>query len=81
MWRTRSAFGLEEAKVAPPTMSTLPSGRSVWVVPIPMLRRGVGEFAADHPEPLVLGGEPLPRQPGVPCSSCNARKGLSQRRR
>ena len=31
--------------------------------------------------PLVLGGEPLPARPGVLCSSCNARKGLSQRRR
>ena len=40
-----------------------------------------GELAADHPEPLVLGGEPRPAQPGVICSSCNARKGLSQRRR
>ena len=40
-----------------------------------------GDLAADHPEPLVLGGEPLPREPGVLCSSCNARKGLSQRRR
>ena len=40
-----------------------------------------GDPAADHPEPLVLGGEPLPAQPGVPCAGCNARKGLSQRRR
>jgi hypothetical protein len=32
-------------------------------------------------EPLVLVGEPLPARPGVLCSSCNARKGLSQRRR
>ncbi len=40
-----------------------------------------GELAADHPVPLVLGGEPLPAQPGVLCASCNARKGLSQRRR
>ena len=40
-----------------------------------------GDLAADHPEPLVLGGEPLPAHPGVLCSSCNARKGLSQRRR
>ena len=40
-----------------------------------------GELAADHPDPLVLGGEPLPIQPGVLCPSCNARKGLSQRRR
>jgi len=54
MWRTRSAFGLEEAKVAPPTMSTLPSGRSVWVVPIPILRRGVGEF--DEGSPKLLDG-------------------------
>jgi hypothetical protein len=47
------------------------SGR--WVRP--------GDLAADHPEPLVLGGEPLAAEPGVLCSSCNARKGLSQRRR
>ena len=40
-----------------------------------------GELAADHPVPLVLGGEPLPARPGVLCASCNARKGLSQRRR
>ena len=40
-----------------------------------------GELAADHSEPLVLGGEPLPAVPGVLCSGCNARKGLSQRRR
>jgi len=40
-----------------------------------------GDLAADHPEPLALGGEPLPAHPGVLCSSCNARKGLSQRRR
>ena len=40
-----------------------------------------GELAADHPVPLVLGGEPLPAQPGVLCASCNARKGLNQRRR
>jgi hypothetical protein len=40
-----------------------------------------GELAADHPEALVLGGEPLPAQPGVLCLSCNARKGLSERRR
>jgi hypothetical protein len=39
------------------------------------------DLAADHPLPLVLGGEPLPAQPGVLCSGCNARKGLSQRRR
>ena len=39
-----------------------------------------GEFAADHPDPLVLGGEPLPAHPGVLCSSCNARNGLSLRR-
>jgi len=38
-------------------------------------------LAADHPVPLVLGGEPLPAQLGVMCASCNARKGLSQRRR
>jgi hypothetical protein len=31
--------------------------------------------------PLTLDGEPLPRRPGVICASCNARKGLSQRRR
>ena len=42
---------------------------------------GPGELAADHPVPLVLGGEPLPARPGVLCASCNARKGLSQRRR
>jgi hypothetical protein len=30
---------------------------------------------------IILGGEPLPARPGVLCSSCNARKGLSQRRR
>jgi hypothetical protein len=40
-----------------------------------------GELAADHPEPLVLGGEPLPERPGMLCSSCNSRKGLGQRRR
>jgi hypothetical protein len=40
-----------------------------------------GELAADHPVPLVLGGEPLPARPDVLCASCNARKGLSQRRR
>jgi len=40
-----------------------------------------GRLAADHPDPLALGGAPLPRQPGVLCSSCNARKGLSQRQR
>jgi hypothetical protein len=40
-----------------------------------------GELAADHPVPLVLGGEPLPARPGVLCASCNARKGLSERRR
>ena len=40
-----------------------------------------GELTADHPVPLVLGGEPLPARPGVLCPSCNARKGLSQRRR
>jgi hypothetical protein len=40
-----------------------------------------GDLAADHPEPLVLGGELLPARPGVLCPSCNARKGLSQRRR
>ena len=40
-----------------------------------------GELAADHPVPLVLGGEPPPKRPGVLCASCNARKGLSQRRR
>jgi hypothetical protein len=40
-----------------------------------------GELAADHPVPLVLGGEPPPARPGVLCASCNARKGLSQRRR
>ena len=40
-----------------------------------------GELAADHPVPLVLGGEPLPARSGVLCASCNARKGLSQRRR
>jgi hypothetical protein len=40
-----------------------------------------GELAADHLVPLVLGGEPLPARPGVLCASCNARKGLSQRRR
>jgi len=27
------------------------------------------------------GGEPLPARPGVLCASCNARKGLNQRRR
>jgi hypothetical protein len=31
--------------------------------------------------PLVLGGEPLPAQPGVLCSSCNAREGMGPRRR
>ena len=36
-----------------------------------------GGLAADHPVPLVLGGEPLPARPGVLCASCNARKGLS----
>jgi|GEM_PF-3473102 len=41
----------------------------------------VGGLACDHPDPLALGGDPLPRQPGVLCPSCNARKGLSQRRR
>jgi hypothetical protein len=40
-----------------------------------------GDLAADHPEPLVLGGEALPARPGVLCASCNARKGLGQRRR
>jgi hypothetical protein len=40
-----------------------------------------GEPTADHPVPLVLGGEPLPARPGELCASCNARKGLSQRRR
>ena len=40
-----------------------------------------GELTADHAVPLVLGGEPLPLRPGVLCASCNARKGLSQRRR
>jgi hypothetical protein len=40
-----------------------------------------GDLAADHPVPLVLGREPLPARPGVLCASCNARKGLSQRRR
>jgi hypothetical protein len=40
-----------------------------------------GELAADHPVPLVLGGDPLPARPGVLCASCTARKGLSQRRR
>ena len=49
------------------------------VVRTPPLRSG--QLAADHPEPLVLGGEPLPARPGVLCASCNARKGLSQRRR
>jgi hypothetical protein len=39
-----------------------------------------GSLAADHPVPLVLGGEPLPAHPGVLCASCNARKGPSQRR-
>jgi hypothetical protein len=40
-----------------------------------------GQLAADHPVPLVLGGEPLPGRLGALCASCNARKGLSQRRR
>jgi hypothetical protein len=40
-----------------------------------------GDLAADHPEPIVLGGEPPPERPGVLFSSCNARMGLSQRRR
>ena len=40
-----------------------------------------GDLAADHRVPLVLGGEPLPARPGVLCGGCNARKGLSQRRR
>jgi hypothetical protein len=40
-----------------------------------------GELAADHLVPLVLGGEPLPAQPGGFCLGCNARKGLRQRRR
>lgn len=39
------------------------------------------QLAADHPVPLALGGEPLPVNAGVLCRSCNARKGLSQRRR
>jgi hypothetical protein len=39
------------------------------------------ELAADHPVPLAFGGEPLPARPGVLCASCNARKGLSHRRR
>jgi hypothetical protein len=39
------------------------------------------EIAADDPVPLVLSGEPLPAQPGVLCSACNARKWLSERRR
>jgi hypothetical protein len=34
-----------------------------------------GELAADHPEPLVLGGEPLPVRPGVLGSGCNGREG------
>jgi hypothetical protein len=42
---------------------------------------GGDSVAADHPVPLVLFGEPLPARPGVPCASCNARKGLSRRRR
>jgi hypothetical protein len=33
------------------------------------------KLAADHPEPPILGGEPLPARPGVLCASCNARKG------
>jgi hypothetical protein len=40
-----------------------------------------GELAADHQVLLVLGDEPLPARPDVLCSSCDARKGLSQRRR
>jgi len=40
-----------------------------------------GVLAADHPVPLVLGGGPLPAEPGGLCSSCNARRALSQRRR
>ena len=39
------------------------------------------DLAADYPVPLVLGGEPLSTRQGVLCSGCNARKGLSQRRR
>jgi len=46
-----------------------------------LLQARPGELAADHPVPLILGGEPLPARPGVLCASCNARKGLSQRRR
>lgn len=38
-----------------------------------------GNLTADHPEPLGLDGEPLPARPGALCSTCMARKGLSQR--
>ena len=50
-----------------------------WHRPLHPVRPG--ELTADHPVPLVLGGEPLPARPGVLCSGCNARKGLRQRRR
>ena len=50
-----------------------------WRRPEHLVNRG--ELHADHDVPLALGGDPLPAQPGVLCPSCNARKGLSQRRR
>jgi hypothetical protein len=46
-----------------------------------LIRVRPGELAAEHPVPLVLGGEPLPAHPDVLCSSCNASKTLSQLRR
>ena len=48
--------------------------RPAWLhgpsYPVPL-----GELAADHPVPLVLGGEPLPARPDVLCSSCKRGRG------
>jgi hypothetical protein len=35
-----------------------------------------GELAADHPVPLVLGGELLPARPDVLCASCKRSQGV-----
>ena len=54
-----------------------------WVCPGWRRRRHPSrQLAADHVVPLVLGGAPLDRaNVSVLCASCNARKGLSERRR
>jgi hypothetical protein len=40
-----------------------------------------GQLAAAHPVGLAMGGEALPTRVGVLCPPCNARQGLSERRR